>query len=94
MVTTSRRTVVKGIAAGSGSLLMPMPFIRPAQAGGARDPLVQAHSEPVTGNWDPTSHTILPQHYMELLVMGQLFRMPLRREDPGAVVWELAQLRS
>jgi peptide/nickel transport system substrate-binding protein len=71
-----------------------MPFIRPAQAGGARDTLVQAHSEPVTGNWDPISHTILPQHYMELLVMGQLFRMPLRREDPGAVVWELAQLRS
>ena len=90
MVTTSRRTVVKGIAAGSGSLLMPMPFIRPARAASARDTLVQAHSEPVTGNWDPTSHTILPQHYMELLVMGQLFRMPLRHEDPGAVVWELA----
>jgi peptide/nickel transport system substrate-binding protein len=90
MVTTSRRTIVKGIAAGSGSLLMPMPFIRPAQAASARDTLVQAHSEPVTGNWDPTSHTILPQHYMELLVMGQLFRMPLRHEDPSAVVWELA----
>jgi peptide/nickel transport system substrate-binding protein len=91
MVTTSRRTIVKGIAAGSGSLLMPMPFIRPAQAASARDTLVQAHSEPVTGNWDPTSHTILPQHYMELLVMGQLFRMPLRHEDPSAVVWELAR---
>jgi hypothetical protein len=58
--------------------------------GAARDTLVQALSEPVTGNWDPTSHTILPQHYMELLVMGQLFRMPLRREDPSAVIWELA----
>jgi hypothetical protein len=22
--------------------------------------------------------------------MGQLFRMPLRREDPSAVIWELA----
>jgi peptide/nickel transport system substrate-binding protein len=89
MINTSRRSLIKGIAAGSASLALPTPFVTRASAA-TRDTMVQAHSEPVTGNWDPTSHTILPQHYMELHVMGQLFRMPLRRENPGEVVWELA----
>jgi peptide/nickel transport system substrate-binding protein len=90
MINTTRRTVVSGIAAGSASIIMPAPFIKRAWGATTRDTLIQAHSEPISGNWDPTSHTILPQHYVELHVMGQLFRMPLRKEDPDTVVWELA----
>ena len=49
-----------------------------------------ASAEPVSGNWDPTSHTVLGQINLEGFVFGQLFRTPMRPENPTERVWELA----
>ncbi|WP_284948127.1 ABC transporter substrate-binding protein [Acidisoma cladoniae] len=73
----------------SATLALPMPFISRARAAG-RNTMVFASAEPVTGNWDPTSHTSLGQINFEGFVFGQLFRTPLRAANPSEIVWELA----
>ena len=85
----SRRTLLTAAAGATATLALPMPFIRPARAA-ARDTLVFASAEPVTGNWDPTSHTSLGQINFEGFVFGQLFRTPLRPSNPTEIIWELA----
>ncbi|HTI02551.1 MAG TPA: ABC transporter substrate-binding protein [Acidisoma sp.] len=85
----SRRSLLKTTAGTAAALGLPMPFIRPARAAG-RDTLVFASAEPVTGNWDPTSHTSLGQINFEGFVFGQLFRTPMRPDNPTQIVWELA----
>ncbi|CDN94896.1 ABC transporter substrate-binding protein [Agrobacterium tumefaciens] len=47
-------------------------------------------AENITGNWDPTAHTTLSQKNIEGFVMGFLTRTPMKLDDPGAVVYELA----
>ena len=58
-----------------------------AQAG---KPMVFLSAENITGNWDPTAHTTLSQKNIEGFVMGFLTRTPMRLDDPGQVVYELA----
>lgn len=89
MHSFSRRSLLKATAGTAASLALPMPFIRPASAA-TRDTLVFASAEPVTGNWDPTSHTSLAQINFEGFVFGQLFRTPMRPSNPTEFVWELA----
>jgi hypothetical protein len=57
---------------------------------GLANTMVFASAEPVTGNWDPTSHTTLAQINLEGFVFGQLFRTPMRPENPDEIVFELA----
>jgi peptide/nickel transport system substrate-binding protein len=47
-------------------------------------------AENITGNWDPTAHTTLSQKNIEGFVMGFLTRSPMKLENPGEVVYELA----
>jgi peptide/nickel transport system substrate-binding protein len=89
MHALSRRSLLKTTAGTAAALALPMPFIRPASAAG-RDTLVFASAEPVTGNWDPTSHTSLGQINFEGFVFGQLFRTPMRADNPTEIAWELA----
>jgi peptide/nickel transport system substrate-binding protein len=47
--------------------------------------------EPLTGNWDPTSHTNLGQQIIEGYVCGYLTRAPMTPEKPDELVFELAE---
>jgi peptide/nickel transport system substrate-binding protein len=85
----SRRTLIQSAAAGAAALSLPMPFIKRAHAQG-RKKMVQAHGEPVTSNWNPTSHTILTQNNVEAYVLGRLYYMQNSPEDPTAIKWDLA----
>ena len=49
-----------------------------------------ASGEPLTGNWDPTSHTQLAQINFEGFVFGKLFNTPMRPREPDEIVWDLA----
>lgn len=82
-------TTTAAAGAAAGGLLLPAPYVRRAY-GQARSTLVFASSEPVTGNWDPTSHTQLAQINFEGFVFGKLFNTPMRPEDPDEIVWDLA----
>jgi peptide/nickel transport system substrate-binding protein len=52
--------------------------------------LVFLSAENLTGNWDPSSHTTLAQINLEGFVFGYLTRCPMRPENPGEIVYELA----
>ncbi len=86
MHALSRRRLLTAAAAGAA---LARPFVRSAHAAG-RNTLVFASAEPVTGSWDPTSHTSLGQINFEGFVFGQLFRTPMRPDNPTDIVWELA----
>lgn len=88
-IASSRRRFLGTAAAGAAALSLPAPYVRRAY-GQARNTMVFASAEPVTGNWDPTSHTTLAQINLEGFVFGQLFRTPMRPEQPDEIVWELA----
>jgi peptide/nickel transport system substrate-binding protein len=89
-MATSRRAVIKGAAAGAGALLLPQSsFVRRARADGKKT-IRFGSAESLTGNWDPTSHTILAQINIEALIFGQLIRCPMRPENREEIVYELA----
>lgn len=88
-LATSRRRLLGGMAAAGGLAAFPKPYIKRAY-GQSRNTMVFASAEPVTGNWDPTSHTTLAQINLEGFVFGQLFRTPMRPENPDEIVFELA----
>lgn len=92
-MTTTRRTFLKrsaafGGAAATSSLLSP--FVRTASAGQASNSVVFASGEPLTGNWDPTSHTVLGQINFEGYVFGRLTKTPMRAENPSEIQYDLA----
>ena len=91
IMSNTRREFITGAAAGAGMLVLPKasPFIRRASAQD-RKKIRFASAEPLTGNWDPTSHTILAQVNIEALIFGQLIRCPMRPENREEVVFELA----
>ena len=92
MNQVSRRRLLTATVAATAALSLPMPFIRRASAA-TRNTLVFASAEPVTGNWDPTSHTSLGQINFEGFVFGQLFRTPLRSQNPTEIVWSWRQAK-
>ena len=88
---TSRRSFLKAGAAGAGMLMLPVaaPFVKRAYGQGRRT-IVFGSGEPLTGNWDPSSHTILAQVNIEALIFGQLIRCPMRPGNTAEIVYELA----
>ncbi len=54
------------------------------------DTFVFASAEPLTGNWDPTSHTILAQIGIENHIFDKLIVCPCPTDDPGKVIPDLA----
>ena len=49
-----------------------------------------ASAEPLTGNWDPSSHTILSQLGIENHIFDKLYAFPCGVEDPGKGIPALA----
>jgi peptide/nickel transport system substrate-binding protein len=89
MFTLARRGLLKTATLGLAGAALSMPYIRRASAAG-RNTLVFASAEPVTGNWDPTSHTVLGQINLEGFVFGKLLRTPMHPGNSSEVVWDLA----
>ena len=87
--TTRRNFLGTTAAAGAAGLILPAPYVKRAYAQ-ARSTLIFASGEPLTGNWDPTSHTQLAQINFEGFVFGKLFNTPMRPEKPDEIVWDLA----
>lgn len=86
---TTRRNFLR--AAGATALLTPLsaPYVKRAYGQGRRT-IVFASAEPLTGNWDTTSHSILAQWNIEALIFGQLVRCPMRPGKIDEITYELA----
>ncbi len=79
-----------GAAAAAGFLQIdPDFFISSAYAQSGKI-MTFLSAENITGNWDPTAHTTLSQKNIEGFVMGFLTRSPMKLDNPGEVVYELA----
>ena len=55
-----------------------------------RDIFVFASAEPLTGNWDPSSHTILSQIGIETHIFDKLYAFPCGADNPGKAIPALA----
>lgn len=87
-----RRHFLKGaVAAAAAGFLQINPdfFLSKAHAQAGKV-MTFLSAENITGNWDPTAHTTLSQKNIEGFVMGFLTRTPMKLENPGEVVYELA----
>jgi peptide/nickel transport system substrate-binding protein len=88
-----RRHFLKGVAgtavAAGYMQVNPDFFISPAHAQAGKT-MTFLSAENITGNWDPTAHTTLSQKNIEGFVMGFLTRTPMKLDNPGEVVYELA----
>ena len=89
----NRRSFLNASLLGAAGLAAPRIdpdfFISSARAQTGK-PIIFLSAENITGNWDPTAHTTLSQKTIEGFVMGFLARAPMRPEDPGEMVLELA----
>jgi len=97
MPTTRRKFIKRGLALGgvAAASQLGAPFVmRSAFAGQAGNSVVFASGEPLTGNWDPTSHTVLGQINFEGYVFGRLTKTPMRPENPSEIQYELATRHS
>ena len=83
-----KQSALLGGAAAASQLFSP--FVRTASAGPSSNSVIFASGEPLTGNWDPTSHTILGQINFEGYVFGRLTKTPMRPENPSELQYELA----
>jgi peptide/nickel transport system substrate-binding protein len=88
----TRRTLLINAArlstlAGAG-LASPAILRRAAAASGKS--LVLASMGPVTGNWDPTSHTTIGQLNFESFIFSRLTRCPMKEGKTGDILPDLA----
>jgi len=77
-----------GAALATGTFFAP--HVRATSIGEKTKTVVFASGEPLTGNWDPTSHTILGQINFEGFVFGRLTRTRMKPEDPAKIEYEMA----
>jgi len=88
-----RRKVIKGGAILGGAIATGAifsPNIMASSIGEKTKTVVFASGEPLTGNWDPTSHTILGQINFEGFVFGRLTRTRMKPENPYKIEFEMA----
>ncbi len=89
---TTRRQILAGAGAAMALGAVGMPLVANAQG---KKSVVLASMGPVTGNWDPTSHTTLGQSNFEKLVFSHLTRAPMEEgktdvlEPDLATSWEM-----
>jgi peptide/nickel transport system substrate-binding protein len=89
---TTRRQILAGGGAAVALGAMGLPVVANAQG---KKSVVLASMGPVTGNWDPTSHTTLGQSNFEKLVFSHLTRAPMEEgktdvlEPDLATSWEI-----
>lgn len=89
----NRRNFLQGAAGAAAAAgftqINPDFFISPAHAQAGKV-MTFLSAENITGNWDPTAHTTLSQNNIQGFVMGYLTRTPMKLENPGEVIYELA----
>ena len=87
MTTTRRKFLKGGLTVGglAAASQLTSPFIRTATAGKSSNSVVFASGEPLSGNWDPSSHTVLGQINFEGYVFGRLTNTPMRPENPSEI---------
>ena len=86
MVT--RRDLILGAGAlGMAGMVGGMPL--PVRADGKKS-VVLASMGPVTGNWDPTSHTTLGQLSFESFIFSHLTRSPMQEGKADEIQPDLA----
>lgn len=90
MSAKTRREVFVAAAAAVSGLGLSTPFMRRAAAQGGARTVVFASAGAVTGNWDPTSHTVVGQIDFEGFVFSHLTRCPMRPEKPDEILPDLA----
>jgi peptide/nickel transport system substrate-binding protein len=92
MTTTRRKFLKGGLTVGglAAASQLTSPFIRTATAGKSSNSVVFASGEPLSGNWDPSSHTVLGQINFEGYVFGRLTNTPMRPENPSEIQYDLA----
>ncbi len=89
---TTRRQILAGASAAVALASTGIPTMASAQG---KKTVVLASMGPVTGNWDPTSHTTLGQSNFEKLVFSHLTRAPMEEgktevlEADLATSWEI-----
>ena len=90
----NRRDLILGSVAGAGAFgfgrVNPDFLMNSAFAAEGRALRFLA-AEALTGNWDPTTHTNLGQLIVEGFVFGYLTRAPMKPDNPGELVFELAE---
>ncbi|BCH56675.1 ABC transporter substrate-binding protein [Agrobacterium vitis] len=79
-----------GAAAAAGFMQMNPDFFISSAFAQSGKVMTFLSAENITGNWDPTAHTTLSQKNIEGFVMGFLTRSPMKLDNPGEVVYELA----
>ncbi|MEQ8450678.1 MAG: ABC transporter substrate-binding protein [Nitratireductor sp.] len=89
MLTTRRKFMAGASALGVGAALVGPASLNRAFAQDGKT-LVFAAAGTVTSSWDPSSHTIAPQITTEELVFGRLTKCPMRPENPGEILPDLA----
>lgn len=89
---STRRTFLAGASAlGAGTLVLGSGLAGFSRALGQDEKtLVFAAAGTVTSSWDPSSHTVAPQITAEGFVFGRLTNCPMRPEDPGEILPDLA----
>jgi peptide/nickel transport system substrate-binding protein len=90
MLKTTRRDLLTGAAGiATASALGVAGGNGPALAQ-VKKTVVFASAGAVTGNWDPTSHTVVGQIDFEGFVFSHLIRCPMRPENPTEILPDLA----
>ena len=89
-MTLSRRDLLKHTATLSAAGALSSLPLASALAQAATKSVTLASMGPVTGNWDPTSHTTVGQANFEFFIFSKLTDAPMMGEDPGALKPDLA----
>ena len=89
MDQTRRQFLGSASAVAAAGLSVSSQFIGPASAQ-AKKTVVLASMGPVTGNWDPTSHTTLGQLSFESFIFSHLTRSPMQEGKVDEIQPDLA----
>jgi len=89
MDQTRRQFLGSASAVAAAGLSVSSPLIGRAYAQG-KNTVVLASMGPVTGNWDPTSHTTLGQLSFESFIFSHLTRSPMQEGKADEILPDLA----
>jgi peptide/nickel transport system substrate-binding protein len=91
MIDATRRQFIVGAAVTGAGLVgdLSSSIIQPAGAQGLKRVTI-ASAGPITGNWDPTSHTTIGQWNAEKHIFGHLIKTPVKTENPYEILPDLA----
>lgn len=88
----SRRAVLKGAVGATAAVGLgaTRPFGASVAHAQDKKSVKIASMGPITGNWDPTSHTTIGQLNVESWIFGRLTSCPMKEENPSEILPDLA----